>query len=59
MDGQIRQVGLYRRADLQAGQSFPGPAVVTQDDCTTVVPPGFTAIVDAYTNLSITPEAAA
>jgi N-methylhydantoinase A len=59
MDGQIRQVGLYRRADLLAGQSFPGPAVVTQDDCTTVVPPGFTAIVDAYTNLRITPEAVA
>jgi N-methylhydantoinase A len=58
MDGQTRQVGLYRRADLQAGQSFPGPAVVTQDDCTTVVPPGFTATVDAYTNLRITPEAA-
>jgi N-methylhydantoinase A len=59
MDGQTRQVGLYRRADLLAGQSFPGPAVVTQDDCTTVVPPGFTAIVDAHTNLRITPEAVA
>ena len=59
MDGQTRQVGLYRRADLLAGQSFQGPAVVTQDDCTTVVPPGFIATVDAYTNLRITPEAVA
>jgi N-methylhydantoinase A len=56
MDGATRQVGLYCRADLLAGHHFRGPAVVTQDDCTTVVPPGFTAIVDEYTNLRITPE---
>jgi N-methylhydantoinase A len=34
-------------------------AVVTQDDCTTMVPPGFTAMADFYTNLHISPEAAA
>ena len=54
MDGRFRQVGLYRRTDLRSGQSFSGPAVVTQDDCTTVVPPGYAAVVDEYTNIRIT-----
>ena len=35
-------IAVYRRADLVPGQTFAGPAVVTQDDCTTVVPPGLT-----------------
>ncbi len=53
LDGQTRQAGLYRRADLRAGHRFAGPAVVTQEDCTTVIPPGFTARVDEWTNLRI------
>ena len=55
LDGQTRQAGLYRRADLRAGHRFAGPAVVTQEDCTTVVPPGFTVAVDEWTNLRIVP----
>ena len=47
-----------RRADLGPGQTFAGPAVVTQDDCTTVVPPGYVTRVDEYANLRITREAA-
>jgi len=31
---------------------------VTQDDCTTVVPPGYVTRVDEYANLRITREAA-
>ena len=54
--GAMRSVDVYRRADLLPGQDFRGPAVVTQDDCTTVVPPGFVVRVDEYTNLRITPE---
>ena len=42
-----------------AGHRFPGPAVITQEDCTTVIPPGFTATVDAWTNLRIVPVGAA
>ena len=44
---------MYRRADLRAGQTFAGPAVVVQDDCTTVIPGGFQARVDEYANLRI------
>jgi N-methylhydantoinase A len=57
VDGALRKAALFKRADLVAGQSFTGPAVVMQDDCTTVVPPGFTVNVDGYTNLRIVREA--
>lgn len=57
LDGTQRQIDLYRRADLTPGQTFAGPAVVTQDDCTTVVPPGFVTRVDEYANLRVTREA--
>ncbi|ACL62592.1 hydantoinase/oxoprolinase family protein [Methylobacterium nodulans] len=58
LDGAMRSVGVFHRADLKPGQSFAGPAVVTQDDCTTVVPPGMAVRVDEYTNLRIAQEAA-
>jgi N-methylhydantoinase A len=58
LDGAQLQIDLYRRADLVPGQTFAGPAVVTQDDCTTVVPPGYVTRVDEYANLRITREAA-
>ena len=56
MDGARRDAAIHRRADLRAGQHFAGPAVVAQDDCTTVVPPGFEAQVDEYLNLRISIE---
>ncbi len=58
VDGAMRQAALFNRAALLAGQSFGGPAVVMQDDCTTVVPTGFVASVDEFTNLRIVREAA-
>ncbi len=48
---------LYRRADLLAGHRFAGPAIVAQEDCTTIVPPGFSAEVDAFGNLHLTEAA--
>ena len=56
LDGALRSVAVFARVDLKPGQSFAGPAVVTQDDCTTVVPPNMTVSVDAYANLRIVPE---
>lgn len=58
LDGANRSIAVFARTDLKPGQSFAGPAVVTQDDCTTVIPPGMVASVDAYANLRITPETA-
>ncbi|MFD3609828.1 hydantoinase B/oxoprolinase family protein [Streptomyces atroolivaceus] len=38
-----RDAGLYRRATLRAEDTVNGPAVVTEDDATTVVDPGWKA----------------
>lgn len=57
IDGDLRDVALHRRADLRAGQTFDGPAIVTQDDCTTIVPVGFTVRVDEFANLRATMQA--
>jgi N-methylhydantoinase A len=53
MDGESRDVPLYRRTDLLRGHRVEGPAVIAQDDCTTTVLPGYMVDVDAYGNLEI------
>ena len=58
IDGARHSIGVFRRTDLLPGQVFAGPAVVTQDDCTTVVPPGMAVRVDEYANLRIASETA-
>lgn len=42
---------IYARENLQAGQSFTGPAVVTEYSATTYLPPATTARVDEWLNL--------
>ncbi len=51
LGGAPRSVPLYDRQHLQPGQQFPGPAVISQSDCTTCVPDGFHGRIDAYGNL--------
>ncbi|AFL51572.1 N-methylhydantoinase A [Sinorhizobium fredii] len=53
-DGKAVQTAVYHRTDLRAGHCLDGPAIVAQDDTTTVVPPGFVVDVDAFGNLVIT-----
>jgi N-methylhydantoinase A len=36
-----KKVPVYERALLGSGDSFAGPAIVTQLDATTMVPPGW------------------
>ncbi|SDV48974.1 hydantoinase/oxoprolinase family protein [Chitinasiproducens palmae] len=57
MDDAFHRTPLYRRADLRAGQEFEGPAVVSQDDATTCVLPGFSVRVDPFGNLLMTNRA--
>ncbi|ANN77770.1 hydantoinase/oxoprolinase family protein [Bordetella flabilis] len=59
LDGGLRDVNLYSRAALRAGHRFSGPAIVSQDDCTTVIPGDYICHVDEYANLRITSEGAA
>ena len=44
---------LYERARLPLGARLTGPAIVEQDDTTTVIPPGVTALVDEAGNLRL------
>ncbi|MCA0920836.1 hydantoinase/oxoprolinase family protein [Pseudooceanicola nanhaiensis] len=53
-DGTAQETPVYARADLAPGHTFDAPAIIGQDDTTTVVPPGFTVTVDRFGNLVIT-----
>jgi N-methylhydantoinase A len=44
---------VYERTQLQPGATIVGPAIVEQTDTTTVIEPGFTAVVDGKLNLAI------
>lgn len=57
LDGAWHSVPLYGRDTLLAGHHMAGPAIISQSDCTTCVPPGFVIDVDTYGNLIITPSA--
>ena len=46
--------GVYYRSELSSGERFDGPAVVCQEDSTTVVPPGWGAEVDGHANIIMT-----
>jgi N-methylhydantoinase A len=53
-DGQPAATAVYYRRDLGAGDHLVGPAIIAQDDTTTVVPPDFIVDVDRFGNLVIT-----
>lgn len=46
--------GVFDRTGLVPGDCFAGPAIIEEASCTTVIPPGFDAAVDAYGNIIIT-----
>ena len=49
--GERRDVPLYRRADLAPGTVIAGPAVIVEDETTTVVSAAFAARVSAEGHL--------
>jgi N-methylhydantoinase A len=51
--GEWRESKVYRRELLVPGDSFPGPALITEYSSTTVLPPDCLARVDEYINLVI------
>ncbi|MBY0331113.1 MAG: hydantoinase/oxoprolinase family protein [Acetobacteraceae bacterium] len=53
LDGAWRRVPFHDRAALRAGHRLAGPVVVTQEDCTTCVPPGHDVAVDRHGILRI------
>lgn len=54
--GQAHATDLYQRTDLAAGHQLSGPAIIAQEDTTTVIPPGFDVQVDRFGNLVISRE---
>ena len=44
---------VYAREDLAPGMQFDGPAIVEQNDTTTVVEPGMVTRVDAFGDLLV------
>ena len=55
-DGERVATKIYDRSKLQPGAELDGPAVVTEFDSTTIVLPGYRAVVDANFNILITPN---
>ena len=53
-EGEALRTDFYRREMLQPGNQIAGPAIVTEFSATTVIPPNFSAVVDAYQNLILT-----
>ena len=51
--GGWHDAAIYAREDLLPGMSFDGPAIVEQNDTTTVVEPGMVTRVDAFGNLLV------
>ena len=51
--GAWREAGQFDRAALRPGAAFDGPAVVTQADCTVLVPPNWHAWVDGLGNIGM------
>ena len=51
--GEWMEAPIYERAMLRPGNAVPGPAIVAQDDSTTVIEPGYQGSVDRYGNILI------
>ena len=56
VEGALRRHAVYGRALLAAGHVIDGPAIVEQDDSTTVIPPGWLGTVDGHGNIVIGTE---
>lgn len=50
-EGEALPTDFYHREALRPGNRIAGPAIVTEFSATTVIPPNFSAVVDAYQNL--------
>ncbi len=52
-DGQAVEGAVYSRWNLSPGRPVTGPALIVQEDTTTVIPPGWKATVDIMGNLDL------
>ncbi|MGW2417515.1 hydantoinase B/oxoprolinase family protein [Streptomyces tubercidicus] len=52
--GRWQDTGLYRRTDLRPGDTLTGPAVIAEEDATTVLDPDWQAIMGERGHLTLT-----
>jgi N-methylhydantoinase A len=52
------ETDVYLRRDIETGDSIDGPAIVEQDDSTTVIEPGMVGVADPHGNLVLRLEEA-
>lgn len=55
--GSWEETPIHERSELRGGHVVSGPAIVEQDDTTTVIEPGYTGRVDSFGNIVIRKEA--
>jgi N-methylhydantoinase A len=55
--GEFATVAIYERRDLRPGAQIPGPAIVVEDETSTVVTRHFTARIDAFGYIELTRRA--
>ncbi|GAU67410.1 putative 5-oxoprolinase [Streptomyces sp. NBRC 110611] len=53
-DGRRRDTGLFRRADLRPGDTLTGPAIIAEENATTVLDPDWQAVVGDRGHLLLT-----
>jgi N-methylhydantoinase A len=51
--GEWKETPIYARGELRPGNAVAGPAIVVQDDTTTVIEPGYRGTVDSFGNILI------
>ncbi|MEJ2601861.1 MAG: hydantoinase B/oxoprolinase family protein [Gammaproteobacteria bacterium] len=54
LDGDRHEVPVYARADLGAGQRIASPAIVIEDNATTVIEPGWEGTLNEHGHLLLT-----
>jgi N-methylhydantoinase A len=52
--GEFVEVAIHQRSDLRPGASIPGPAVIVEDETSTVVSRLFDARIDAFGYIELT-----
>ncbi|MEC7647169.1 MAG: hydantoinase/oxoprolinase family protein [Pseudomonadota bacterium] len=51
--GNAVDAAIYRRLELEPGQIFEGPAILTEDETSTVIPPNFKAMLNALGEIEL------
>ncbi len=52
--GEFVTVAIHERASLRPGAQIPGPAIIVEDETSTVVSPRFTAAIDRFGYIELT-----